>query len=136
MWYFRPGYHEKSYTQHGDKEGHPRTHIWQFIRALDWTTLYLPCCVIYYSIILIYHIFLNFRFLREKIQPVVTNEEQLIFACHLIGPTLTRFSVERPRCISDLTISLYEMLEQVSRAQTHLKHMDPISDLLYPFFKK
>ena len=24
MWYFRPGYGEKSYTQHGDKEGHPR----------------------------------------------------------------------------------------------------------------
>ena len=23
IWYFWPGYDEKSYTQHGDKEGHP-----------------------------------------------------------------------------------------------------------------
>ena len=56
MWYFRPGYDEKSYTQHEDKEGHPRAHVChprlrlgcQFTRALDWPTLYLPCCVIYY----------------------------------------------------------------------------------------
>ena len=48
MWYFRPGYDEKSYTQHGGKEGHPRAHIchprlqlgWQFTRVLDWTTLH------------------------------------------------------------------------------------------------
>ena len=48
--------HKKSYKQHGDKEGHPRTHVYhprlrlgcQFTRALDWPTLYLPCCVIYY----------------------------------------------------------------------------------------
>ena len=56
MWYFRPGYDEKSYTQHEDKEGHPRAHVchprlrlrWQFTRALDSPTLYLPCCVIYF----------------------------------------------------------------------------------------
>ena len=54
MWYFRPGYDEKSYTQHGDKESHPRAHVCdprlrlrcQFTRALDWPILYLPCCVI------------------------------------------------------------------------------------------
>jgi hypothetical protein len=29
--------------------GHPRLRLgWQFTRALDWPTLYLPCCVIYY----------------------------------------------------------------------------------------
>ena len=54
--HFRSGYDEKSYTQHGDKEGHLRAHVchprlrlgWQFTRALDWPTLYLPFCVIYY----------------------------------------------------------------------------------------
>lgn len=74
------------------------------------------------------------RFIKEKLQPVVTSEEQLIFACHLIGPTLARFNVERPRCIVELSVSLYEMLEQVDRAQTQLKYMDPVCDLLYPFF--
>ena len=56
MRYFRPGNDEKSYTQREDKEGHPRAHVchprlrlgWQFTRALDWPTLYLPCCVICY----------------------------------------------------------------------------------------
>ncbi|XP_008216794.1 mediator of RNA polymerase II transcription subunit 23 [Nasonia vitripennis] len=71
------------------------------------------------------------RFVKERIQPVVNNEEQLIFVCHLIGPTLTRMNIERPRCVNDLTEILYEMLEQVNRLQTHLKQMDPVCDLFY-----
>ncbi|XP_008216793.1 mediator of RNA polymerase II transcription subunit 23 isoform X2 [Nasonia vitripennis] len=71
------------------------------------------------------------QFIKEKLQPVINTEEQLIFACHLIGPTLNRFNSERPKCITDLTIMLYEMLEQVNRAQTHLRQMDPICDLFY-----
>ena len=55
MWYFRLEYDKKSYVQHGDKEGHPRPHVgWQFTRALDWPTLYLPWCVIYYFSILFF----------------------------------------------------------------------------------
>ena len=27
MWYFQPGYDETSYTQHGDKEGHPIAYV-------------------------------------------------------------------------------------------------------------
>ncbi|XP_015604323.1 mediator of RNA polymerase II transcription subunit 23 isoform X1 [Cephus cinctus] len=71
------------------------------------------------------------QFIKEKLQPVVSSEEQLIFACHLIGPTLARFNAERPRCVVELAVSLYEMLEQVDRTQSHLKYMDPICDLLY-----
>ncbi|KAH0534921.1 mediator of RNA polymerase II transcription subunit 23 [Cotesia glomerata] len=71
------------------------------------------------------------QLIKEKLQPVVTSEEQLIFACHLIGPTLARFNVERPRCIVELSVSLYEMLEQVDRTQAILKYMDPVCDLLY-----
>lgn len=73
------------------------------------------------------------RFVKEKLQPIVNTEEQLIFACHLIGPTLNRFNVERPKCISDLAVIMYEMLEKVNHTQSHLKQMDPICDLLYPF---
>ena len=39
-------------AQHVGKEGHPDLGyfrlVWQFTRALDWPTLYLYCCVIYY----------------------------------------------------------------------------------------
>ncbi|XP_034947212.1 mediator of RNA polymerase II transcription subunit 23 [Chelonus insularis] len=71
------------------------------------------------------------QFIKGKLQPVVNSEEQLIFACHLIGPTLARFNVERPRCVVELSVSLYEMLEQVDRTQSTLKYMDPVCDLLY-----
>ena len=56
----------------------------------------------------------------------------MLYACHLIGPTLARFNVERPPCVNKLTVNLYEMLEQVDKAQNHLKYMDPVCDLLYP----
>ena len=36
MWYFRPGYDEKSYTQHGDKEGQPRAHVCHLRLRLGW----------------------------------------------------------------------------------------------------
>ncbi|XP_020291253.1 mediator of RNA polymerase II transcription subunit 23 [Pseudomyrmex gracilis] len=71
------------------------------------------------------------QFIKEKLQPVVSSEEQLIYACHLIGPTLARFNAERPNCVVELTVSLYEMLERVDHTQTHLNYMDPICDLLY-----
>jgi len=73
-----------------------------------------------------------FRFIKEKLQPFVTSEEQLIYACHLIGPTLARFNAERPHCVVELAVCLYEMLERVDHTQTILKYMDPICDLLYP----
>ena len=56
MSYFRPGYDKISYTQHGDKEGHPRAHVchprlrlgWQFTGDMDCPSFFLPTCVIYY----------------------------------------------------------------------------------------
>lgn len=63
--------------------------------------------------------------------PVVNTEEQLIFASHLIGPMLNRFSTERPPCISELALILYKMLEKVSCTQINLKQIDPVCDLLY-----
>lgn len=62
----------------------------------------------------------------------MNSEEQLIYACHLIGPTLARFNAERPHCVVELAVSLYEMLERVDHTQSHLNYMDPICDLLYP----
>ena len=57
MWYFRPGYGEKQYTHHGNKIGQPTARVchpllrlgWQFTRAMDCPSFFLPRCVIYYS---------------------------------------------------------------------------------------
>jgi len=74
-----------------------------------------------------------FRFVKEKAKPVVKTEEQFLYLCHLVGPFLQRVNSERPRCMLELTLELYELLEQVDKSVAHLKYMDPICDLLYPF---
>ncbi|GFG29793.1 hypothetical protein Cfor_03295 [Coptotermes formosanus] len=71
------------------------------------------------------------QFVREKVHPVVKTEEQFLFLCHLVGPFLQRFNTDRPRCVTDLTVELYELLEQVDKNVTHMHYMDPICDLLY-----
>ncbi|XP_023222818.1 mediator of RNA polymerase II transcription subunit 23-like [Centruroides sculpturatus] len=70
-------------------------------------------------------------FMREKLKPVIKTEEQLLFLCHLVGPFLQRFQGERSRCIKEVTIELYEMLELVSKNYDQLKYMEAICDLLY-----
>lgn len=75
----------------------------------------------------------NFRFVKERLTPVIRSEEQYLFLCHLIGPFLSRFNVDRPSpCILDLTVELFTALSQVNSANEELKYIDPICDLLYP----
>ncbi|XP_070556294.1 mediator of RNA polymerase II transcription subunit 23-like isoform X2 [Ptychodera flava] len=71
------------------------------------------------------------QFFKEQVKPLVKTEEQFLFVCHLVGPFLQRFHQERTRCLIDLTIELYEMLEQVDKNVKVLNHMDSISDFLY-----
>ena len=73
-----------------------------------------------------------FRFVKEKLHPIVKTEEQFLFLCHLVGPFLQRFNTDRPKCVTDITVELYELLEQVDKNVDHMNHMDPICDLLYP----
>lgn len=75
-----------------------------------------------------------FRFVKEKLSPIIKTEEQYVFLCHLVGPFLDRFNTDRPRCVMDLTSELYQLLEKVDKNVMHLNYMDPICDLLYPFF--
>lgn len=71
-------------------------------------------------------------FIREKIRPLVKNEHQFLFVCKLIGPFLFRLAAERTRCVLELTVELYEMLERVDRyAGQNLLYMDTISDFFY-----
>uniref|UniRef100_A0AAG5D7W1 Mediator of RNA polymerase II transcription subunit 23 n=1 Tax=Anopheles atroparvus TaxID=41427 RepID=A0AAG5D7W1_ANOAO len=71
--------------------------------------------------------------LKEKLKPLVHTEYQLIYLCHVVGPFLNRLSIERTRAVSDITVMLYELLEQVDKGQPTqpLRYMDPICDLLY-----
>lgn len=70
-------------------------------------------------------------FLKERVKPKIKTEEQFLFVCHLIGPFLQRFFVERTRIVMDVTIELYEMLGLVDRQVETMRYMDPICDLLY-----
>lgn len=60
-------------------------------------------------------------------------EEQYVFLCHLVGPFLQRFNSDRPQYVMEITIELYQLLEQVDKSITHFNYMDSICDLLYPF---
>jgi len=71
------------------------------------------------------------QFLKEKVKPVIKSEEQFIFICHIVGPFLQRFYAERTRCVMDVTIELYEMLEIIDKSCEKLEFIDPVCDLLY-----
>jgi len=68
----------------------------------------------------------------EKFVPVIKNEIQLLFVCHLVMPFLQRFNSEKPPLVCKLTITLYELLEVVDKATPgDLIYMDIFCDLLY-----
>ncbi|CAG5128947.1 unnamed protein product, partial [Candidula unifasciata] len=71
------------------------------------------------------------QFVKEKLKPKIKHENQFIFLCHLVGPFLQRFHMERTRCLLELTVELYEILLNVDKASEHLFHMDAICDYLY-----
>ncbi|XP_054154034.1 mediator of RNA polymerase II transcription subunit 23-like [Oppia nitens] len=71
------------------------------------------------------------QFLKDRVKPVIKTEEQFIFICHIVGPFLQRFFAERTRCVMDVTIELYDMLEIIDKNCDKLRFIDPICDLLY-----
>ena len=69
---------------------------------------------------------------RDKFLPIMKTEEQLLFVFHLAGPFLQRLHSERyMRPLFDLTVMFYKMLQKVDKECKHLKHIDPICDILY-----
>ena len=73
--------------------------------------------------------------IRDKLIPIVRNEEQLLFVYHLIGPLLERFFNERLAIGSlqplvDLTTYLYKMLREVDKV-VKIKNLDIVCDYLY-----
>lgn len=77
-----------------------------------------------------------FRFVKDKLGPAVYSEEQFIFLCHLVAPFLSRYNLDKPSpSILDIIIELFNALERMDKHVNILHFMDPICDLLYPFFK-
>ncbi|XP_041358001.1 mediator of RNA polymerase II transcription subunit 23-like [Gigantopelta aegis] len=70
-------------------------------------------------------------FIKEKLRPIIKTEDQFLYLCHLVGPFLQRFHLERTRCLLDITMELYEILMTVDKSCEHMRYIDPISDFLY-----
>uniref|UniRef100_A0A673KK54 Mediator of RNA polymerase II transcription subunit 23 n=1 Tax=Sinocyclocheilus rhinocerous TaxID=307959 RepID=A0A673KK54_9TELE len=71
------------------------------------------------------------KFLSEVLKPIVKTEFQLLYVYHLVGPFLQRFQQERTRCMLEIGVAFYEMLQAVDQHSKHLAYMDPICDFLY-----
>uniref|UniRef100_A0A6Q2Y1C4 Mediator of RNA polymerase II transcription subunit 23 n=1 Tax=Esox lucius TaxID=8010 RepID=A0A6Q2Y1C4_ESOLU len=71
------------------------------------------------------------KFLSEVLKPIVKTEFQLLYVYHLVGPFLQRFQQERTRCMLEIGVAFYEMLQAVDQHSQHLSYMDPICDFLY-----
>uniref|UniRef100_A0A3B3ZYC9 Mediator of RNA polymerase II transcription subunit 23 n=1 Tax=Periophthalmus magnuspinnatus TaxID=409849 RepID=A0A3B3ZYC9_9GOBI len=71
------------------------------------------------------------KFLSETLKPIVKTEFQLLYVYHLVGPFLQRFQQERTRCMLEIGVAFYEMLQAVDQHCQHLSYMDPICDFLY-----
>lgn len=71
------------------------------------------------------------QFVKDQLALHIQTEVQLLFLCHLVGPFLQRFNSDLSRSLMDITITLYELLAQIDKAQPNLQHIDPICDLLY-----
>ncbi|XP_076872671.1 mediator of RNA polymerase II transcription subunit 23 isoform X1 [Brachyhypopomus gauderio] len=71
------------------------------------------------------------KFLSEVLKPLVKTEFQLLYVYHLVGPFLQRFQQERTRCMLEISVAFYEMLQAVDHHSKHLAYMDPICDFLY-----
>ncbi|KAG8190668.1 hypothetical protein JTE90_001277 [Oedothorax gibbosus] len=71
------------------------------------------------------------QLMKEKFKPAVTTEEQFLFVCHLACPFLQRFCMDKTRCVMEITVELYEMLEIIDKNCEQLQYTDVICDLLY-----
>ncbi|EDV23067.1 uncharacterized protein TRIADDRAFT_28077, partial [Trichoplax adhaerens] len=74
---------------------------------------------------------LMLRFLKDKVKPIIQTEEQFILVCHLVGPFLPRFHLERTRSLLKVVVDLYEMLLIVDQTSPTMNYVDTICDFFY-----
>lgn len=64
---------------------------------------------------------------EEKLKGIVKTEAQFLMVCHLVSPFFPRFHQH----VMELTDTLCALLAKVDKAQSELKYIEPICDLLY-----
>lgn len=69
--------------------------------------------------------------MKEQLRPLLHTEPQLICVFQLVGPFLSRFSVDFLRKVVDITLELYHSLAKVDSCITEFHHQDAICDVLY-----
>ncbi len=70
-----------------------------------------------------------YRWLQTSVRPVVTNEYQLLYVCHLVGPLLQRLTHEKPKVCGWVKTSWYVIRSEDSThvfdwsIKSHLKEI-------------
>ena len=76
-----------------------------------------------YSAFLFFLPFVLHRFLRDRVSPLVTNEAQFLYVCHLVGPFLQRFSQERLRCLQEVSRAEHSERRVTAFASLDIKNL-------------
>jgi hypothetical protein len=68
--------------------------------------------------------------MKDQLKPIIRNEVQFLYLCHLIGPFLQRFHGERMRCL--LEVSTYRVLNNCPAIENYYIIMPPQNILRGP----
>ena len=95
-----------------------------------------------------HHLFLFYSWMQSSIKPIVTNEVQLLYLCHLFGPIIGRLKNDRPTSLLEVShcsalwlnnscfqvfSEVYQCIQKVDKHQEgKLSNSEPLCDLLYP----
>ncbi|KAF2353316.1 Mediator complex subunit Med23 [Trinorchestia longiramus] len=71
------------------------------------------------------------QLMKEQIRVLLETEAQLVCLFQLVGPFLSRFSVDIARKVFDVTLELYHALAKVDEIVPEFVHQDAICDVLY-----
>lgn len=71
------------------------------------------------------------QLMKEQIRGILETEAQLVCLFQLVGPFLSRFSVDLARRVFDVTLELYHALAKVDENVSEFVHQDAICDVLY-----
>ncbi|KAA0195993.1 hypothetical protein HAZT_HAZT000789 [Hyalella azteca] len=71
------------------------------------------------------------QLMKEQIRGILETEAQLVCLFQLVGPFLSRFSVDIARKVFDVTLEFYHALAKVDESVTEFMHQDAICDVLY-----
>lgn len=70
--------------------------------------------------------------MRTQLKPLINNELQLLYLCHLLGPLINRLASEKPTLLLEVVLELYQFIHKVDQLQGGVvQNCDALCDLLY-----